>query len=1281
MKKKIGRNDKCSCGSGKKFKKCCLNKESQFNTPFTPSFEEAIFNFKEIFQEYNTIDLAATIAALSLYPLNHGKNLRIEYLTLEALASNLNSEKIISISYLEKLVTDHFPHHYLEDPPSNLFTENAPFTLGNNVVYGGNFEQGVFTVNTIINAIQFNLNELPKPFVHKTNSAFLLLLTISDMIASRLGHIRNIDGQRNEEGHLIAFPNNINEYKKALFFSTGFIDKIVTDFHLDKTILSLFSLNDNDIFNSKNEIGGDENPLILKPLIQLDNGIFVVSPTTIITALIHFVWTTAEAYSCEKELNKFFHGNVSEELSLYFHKIDFKRINFDFEKNKDLPLKNALFKFDNDKIAYLCFSYDEGLKYSSKSIFHKDPMPRVESVYKLQEKNFQKIKHSFKDYKILELYLYSSIGREFQLMSPKRNDTHSVTTSVYTFLCWLKCDSHDKMSLWYFLEASKRLNVEIYQINPFNSFMELYASYRQNKSFYFNDHVTPDTIIITSGRELEILKAANDKEDKIVVYHKVNDFPHPVLLPVIKYDDYIPRYINKDTIKDQFEWYLPEYPFAVWLRAKNNRIEIGEEHLDLYYQITEAIAYWLTEIRELITTHLKPLKIHRLLINYQILNLYNFDDISLMGIKDINVTRKFSVSIDNDSIYINLPSELISYFSSPDNEGERILLKKILEYLGLLLEKNNLENTLNNQVIDEIIDLKAPLGLKKILLFTHSNNHIALNPRNLVASRYIQESRKQWYMDLVLPLIGELRPPLGEITIKEDKEKLVRNIVISLLKELKTLLREYNSIEVVQRLMESYERHIYENALSTLRTPTRLCCFAEKEDTILEITKQTLISDETTLSLRCLVEHVAAEAFEGTKEMSTQTFDDIMAVMSLIIFWGGYGDRVKYGLHNSELAILPSGRVGTNSGDIVASFFSKFTQKRVEEHVDNTINNFDSYFDFSEGEKIPVPSNFNSAFEDEVGISFEKIGGIIHLLINLGLNQNEKVAKIYVKNLKQEIIESFEIVFSDKEIDCAIKYLALWNRGKVEKTPIGFENIDISPWRYNRKLSYLQRPLVLIDYGVYKDSSIIFWTPRHLEHSWRYLNDLIRSSRYKAKEKGNLEKEISKLSKNRGSIHQAEVKNWVLVNIGKNVEEEVDISPKGKLRHIKDIGDIDILVFDHSKKVILSIECKRTESARNQKEMIEQVDSYYGSGSKKGYFQRHIERHSWLISNISEVGKIYKLDLEGYRVASFFITYEILTIQFMENRTLPIPVFSSFDLKTLSYEELLNKLDEFYCYS
>jgi hypothetical protein len=222
----------------------------------------------------------------------------------------------------------------------------------------------------------------------------------------------------------------------------------------------------------------------------------------------------------------------------------------------------------------------------------------------------------------------------------------------------------------------------------------------------------------------------------------------------------------------------------------------------------------------------------------------------------------------------------------------------------------------------------------------------------------------------------------------------------------------------------------------------------------------------------------------------------------------------------------------------------------------------------------------------------------------------------------------------------------------------------------------LQRPLILIDYGQYEQNPMIFWTPRHLAHSWRYVFRLIITGKYRAKDKSELESQISKISKNKGSAHQKQVVEWFENSISsENIDKDVKIGPKGKLKHTDDIGDIDVFVIDHSQKILLSIECKRTEQARNGKEMIEEVDQYYHP--KKGYFKKHIRRHLWLSSNINEVSKVYKLDLSEYKVFSFFATHSVLPIQFMKHKQLPIAVFSFFDLKNSTYDELLKKLEEF----
>lgn len=62
---KIGRNDPCHCGSGKKYKKCCL------------LVEEAASRVSSI-ESYDPVEVIKALALLQLIPENHGKNLRIE---------------------------------------------------------------------------------------------------------------------------------------------------------------------------------------------------------------------------------------------------------------------------------------------------------------------------------------------------------------------------------------------------------------------------------------------------------------------------------------------------------------------------------------------------------------------------------------------------------------------------------------------------------------------------------------------------------------------------------------------------------------------------------------------------------------------------------------------------------------------------------------------------------------------------------------------------------------------------------------------------------------------------------------------------------------------------------------------------------------------------------------------------------------------------------------------------------------------------------------------------
>ena len=116
MSKKVGRNDPCPCNSGKKFKKCCINKGVTHAAPKEALKTHPLTDFNQEF-------LLDWFGTASLLPENHGKNIRLELLIREAILYGKKDSGSTDKAKLQKVLDDHYNHHHLEDPPVNLFTE------------------------------------------------------------------------------------------------------------------------------------------------------------------------------------------------------------------------------------------------------------------------------------------------------------------------------------------------------------------------------------------------------------------------------------------------------------------------------------------------------------------------------------------------------------------------------------------------------------------------------------------------------------------------------------------------------------------------------------------------------------------------------------------------------------------------------------------------------------------------------------------------------------------------------------------------------------------------------------------------------------------------------------------------------------------------------------------------------------------------------------------------------------------------------------------------------
>jgi len=129
MSNKIGRNDPCPCGSGMKYKKCCINsdKEFEFAQPNQRKRDNKTFKFIE---SNNSHQLLNFIIGLQMQPNNHGKNVRMEELATH-IVTNLNNIECGDLNILKQHLDNEFASNYMEDIPENLFSENIVFFGGN----------------------------------------------------------------------------------------------------------------------------------------------------------------------------------------------------------------------------------------------------------------------------------------------------------------------------------------------------------------------------------------------------------------------------------------------------------------------------------------------------------------------------------------------------------------------------------------------------------------------------------------------------------------------------------------------------------------------------------------------------------------------------------------------------------------------------------------------------------------------------------------------------------------------------------------------------------------------------------------------------------------------------------------------------------------------------------------------------------------------------------------------------------------------------------------------
>lgn len=1244
---KIGRNDLCPCGSGKKNKKCCNISKTPEVLPVKNSRYPQMETYVKNHESHHLLN---EIIAMQLLPENHGKNIRIENLAVLTVR-NLNTLSHGDSAVFQNLLREEFSYDVMEDPVENLFTENLIFFGGNHIVFPGIASHPVDILRHITHIIFNTAIKLPEPFRRQVSDGLGLLLFLGDLFCDKAGLAGNTDAPDTED-FLIADSSGTD-----FSISEDDLKEICERLDIDPGIVNQF------IIPSDDKRLQDENPefspLLFYPIVKFNQRYYYLLISNQVQTLNEYIFRLAAEYNCQQTLMEAYRDELWERARFSMHEMGWKQTDIPLKDfgNKNAP-KEGVFHFDNNRLAYVILDTPLIIPDFIKDPFSKGHPPsipeRIDNIL-----SDLKTRPDFNDEQFLILYLYDAAGRYFMSGERKPQERElRLAFSIHDFIILAKGEDWDHLSLWKFAKA---LNNFRSKVQSMAGTIELYSMYKQKSSgFYFSDDVSPNFLTIVPGEGTDLIRATKLKDN----FHAapIVDDGNLAYLPVESLANFAPIY-KPTRHMGYFIQALESYAYPIWLinrQVRNNRMATT---VRLY---VDAVGFWLFKLTPGLSKYLNPVMTAPIKIIFE-LDKGMFDEMTSAEMIKLP-QADYNANYKDGSLTISFPLSSLTSFIGPTNAGEREMMRNLLKFFNLVPGVS-----IAPQVVDELLDAYMPLGQAKMILIADSEYDLMIDRRWMIRPFLMTDAEVEMLLDEI-PVLIEAKISIPEKIDSDSEKKLLFNTATSvLLEKLASEIRAYDHAALLTALLQLNESLIQKREYDRTLIPAQLICFGGMEEKIDEIITENARLVRTSLSLRNLTEYVAAKPTAGTLLPGFDDIDRLLALMHEITNFGMMSDALHFKMDDPEVGKLPSGRIAFTS-KLYSEKIALFASDNAKANIDDNIESFDERFEINQpstGEPDPeivkTLEKQDKAFLTDWGISWSHLYLFFHYAAVICIEAETSVVTLTEKEFLEKMAAISNIPVS--ELHAGLERLALSPRDEYLKAPSPYVNNDVFPWKYNREFSLNRRFIVK---HIDQDGNMLLtWGFRAAIAARHQLHNLFYGARL-----NNGGEEISKLIGNqaeiRGKSFRNLVKDWLTADTDfKVISYEVDMSPGGTLDTDKPYGDIDLLALHLPSHTVFSIECKNTTQAKNVHEMKTEMDRYLGREGKKGMIDKHIARHEWLAANTDKLQNLFKVT-QKINVKSVMVSSQIIPTTYIKMEVLPMPIIAFPDLKRKGPELLLN---------
>lgn len=1257
MAKKIGRNDLCPCGSGLKYKKCCMGKNASPvpTLPIRPyttnNCQKQDAAFVDYCQRHSTHDILNFIIGLQLSPANHGKNVRMEELARLAVL-NIHPDGLpIDSQCLENILDEDYSYNSMEDLPCNLFSENVAFYGGSYTVFPGITNQGIEILNNLLYSVFKKKENLPYSAETRIYNGVHAMLFLGKIMAERASVSGNVAGiiqestEFNYEKCLCDYSVPVQQFEEYLA-AKGIMNDALDDFIID--------ISDPELETPD----PDKSPLLTKPIVKYDNKYYFLLVSNEANAISAFIQQQALRYGVEDQICKAMHAHTWDKVQSMCPKMDWIHTTYDFPETDDCSYNEVLCQFDKDWYGYLLFVHDQGESFSA-AITNGHIKLEVDNHIRTAISHL-KNKPSLREAHILTLILLSSSGEAMMIPhSGAELEDYRLVFSAYDFIELASSENWTQLSLLRFAQTIGRYE------NCFNMLsdnLDMYSIYKaKGESFYLSDTEKFSSIIIPpdEGRHL-IFEAKLKRNFQSVGI--ISDGKYLSMGVVSALDGY-PIF---KPVSSMGEYYRVTTSYSVPIWVRNNQNDNMYEFVDLFAM---AIVFWTNKISPGCSRYIDAN------FNLPITILLSIDEdvhdiLTPVNKSGCRIEEAFSILLNGNQLNFTVHRAALGLVSGGDNTGEREMIRYLYSSLTGLSEKD----------MNDLLDVYMPIGPAKMILLTDTGKNEILDPRYLKRPFYIGKAIDQMMLEDLPQKMATIGKDFdGTLSTKEETISFLRDVVNSLLAELSHEVIKYDKPFLLKQLVEINESLIWDREHDGIVIPAKLFCLNDSKqyrDKHLEKDKQ---QTDTSLAARCLCEFVTSQKMNGgTGKASICTLEYLLALMKSIVTYGSQYDSLQLNMADVKAEKLGSGRYSITD-DMFQDSIEQFSVANNEEEINKHLASFSRRLSVDEVNTTPKSAvidynhgissdDVNAAFKKDWGITFSEMDAFCYACFCLALKNETSSLDISRQAFITEIL-SLQPVLTENTIDLCIEHFSLSCRDSYLKAPAGYQDNEVYPWAYNREFSYVRRFIMV--YSLADGSERFVFGPRSAMAALRQLVQLVSTGRIKY-ETPMLKILKGRINEYKGRAFNEEVRLFLKSNSSLIVlDYEPTIKPGGTLSADKDYGDVDVMAFDKHNGIVFLLECKDTEKARNVREMKAELDKYFGRSAddKKAYLNKHLARHNWVMEHLELVKHMLKTE-KTLTVRSLLITSEVIPVSYISKTKMPLPIIAFSTLKYRGIETL-----------